>query len=43
MLVDVTDEEIIVIIPLMLVQLTHNLLLFSLLDLLFLDLFQMLL
>ena len=41
MLVDVADEEIIVLVPLMLVQLTHNLLLLRLLHLLFLDLLQM--
>ena len=40
-LVDVADEKIIILVPLMLVQLTHNLLLFGLFHLLFLHLLQM--
>lgn len=43
MLVDIADEEIIIFIPLMMIQLAHYLFLLSLPHLLLLDLFQMLL
>lgn len=41
MLVDVADEKIIVLVPLVLVKLAHNFFFFSLFHLLFLDFFQM--